>query len=86
MEIDDIAMASFEIKIEMVFLNDLTEKVKNSPWLRCDFDLRNSSVIQSQLLLNAVELGTIMPIHGHKGLSMTCVRIRGYFEECFYNA
>ncbi len=36
-------------------------------------------------MLNALEPGTVMPIHRHKGSSETCVCIRGRFEEYFYD-
>lgn len=66
-------------------LDDLTEKAKESPRLRCNLDLRNSADDQSQRMLNALEPGTVMPIHRHKDTSETCVCIRGHFEEYFYD-
>ena len=36
-------------------------------------------------MLNALEPGTVMPIHRHKSSSETCVCIRGHFEEYFYD-
>ena len=67
-------------------LDELTEKAKSSPRLRCNLDLRNSAEDKSQRMLNALEPGTIMPIHRHKGSSETCVCIRGHFEEYFYDS
>ena len=67
-------------------LEELTEKAKTSPRLRCNLDLRNSAEDKSQRMLNALEPGTIMPIHRHKGSSETCVCVRGHFEEYFYDA
>ena len=32
-------------------------------------------------MLNALEPGTVMPIHRHKGTSETCVCVRGHFED-----
>lgn len=66
-------------------LEELVAKAKASPRLRCNLDLRNSSNDQSQRMLNALEPGTIMPIHRHKETSETCVCIRGHFEEYFYD-
>ena len=66
-------------------LDELTDKAKASPRLRCNLDLRNSADDQSQRMLNALEPGTIMPIHRHKGSSETCVCVRGHFEEYFYD-
>ena len=67
-------------------LEELTEKAKFSPRLRANFDLRNSPDDKSQRMLNALEPGTVMPIHRHKGSSETCVCICGHFEEYFYDS
>lgn len=67
-------------------IDKLVEEAKASPRLRCNLDLRNSSEDQSQRMLNALEPGTVMPIHRHKDSSETCVCIRGHFEEYFYDS
>ena len=66
-------------------LDELTAKAKASERLRANLDLRNSADDQSQRMLNALEPGTVMPIHRHRGSSETCVCIRGHFEEYFYD-
>ena len=66
-------------------LDELTDKAKASPRLRLGLDLRNTPEDQSQRMLNALEPGTVMPIHRHKETSETCVCIRGHFEEYFYD-
>ena len=66
-------------------LDDLTEKAKASPRLRCNLDLRNSAEDQSQRMLNALEPGTIMPIHRHLSTSETVTCIRGHFQENLYD-
>ena len=66
-------------------LDELTAKAKESPRLRMAMDLRNSAEDQSQRMLNALEPGTVMPVHRHHGSSETCVCIRGHFEEYFYD-
>lgn len=66
-------------------LDELTEKAVASERLRANLDMRNSADDQSQRMLNALEPGTIMPIHRHKGSSETCICIRGHFEEYFYD-
>ena len=71
--------------IDKNILDELTEKAKANPRLRCNLDLRNSADDQSQRMLNALEPGTILPIHRHKETSETCVCIRGHFEEYFYD-
>lgn len=66
-------------------IEDLTDKAKANPRLRQSMDLRNSPADLSQRMLNAIEPGTVMPIHRHKDTSETCVCIRGHFEEYFYD-
>lgn len=72
--------------ITQEILDELTAKAKASERLRCNLDLRNSADDQTQRMLNALEPGTVMPIHRHKGSSETCICIRGHFEEYFYDA
>ena len=71
--------------IDVKILDSLTEQAKVNPILRQSMDLRNSPEDLSQRMLNALEPGTVMPIHRHKGSSETCVCIRGHFEEYFYD-
>lgn len=71
--------------ITQELLDSLTEQAKASPRLRCNLDLRNSPEDQSQRMLNALEPGTIMPIHRHCKSSETCVCVRGHFVEYFYD-
>ena len=71
--------------IDKNILDELTAKARENPRLRSNMDLRNSADDQSQRMLNALEPGTVMPIHRHKGSSETCVCIRGHFEEYFYD-
>ena len=66
-------------------LDELTDKAKNNPRLRQGMDLRNTPEDKSQRMLNALEPGTVMPIHRHKETSETCVCVRGHFEEFFYD-
>lgn len=71
--------------VDKALLDELCLKAKDNPRLRQSLDLRNSSEDQSQRMLNALEPGTVMPIHRHKDSSETCVCIRGHFEEYFYD-
>ena len=71
--------------ITSTILDELTAKAKASPRLRANYDLRNSAEDGSQRMLNAIEPGTVMPIHRHRNSSETCVCIRGHFEEYFYD-
>ena len=71
--------------IDQHILDELTAQAKASPRLRMNLDLRNSPADKSQRMLNAIEPGTVMPIHRHRGSSETVVCIRGHFEEYFYD-
>ena len=73
------------MKITQVLLDCLTEQAKASPRLRMHYDLRNSAEDLSQRMLNAIEPGTVMPIHRHKNTSETIVCVRGHFEEYLYD-
>ena len=48
-------------------LDELSAKAKENPRLRQSMDLRNSPEDGSQRMLNALEPGTVMPIHRHHG-------------------
>ena len=71
--------------IDNSLLDNLTTQAKASPRLRANLDLRNSLDDQSQRMLNAIEPGTLLPIHRHRDSSVTIVCIRGYFEEYYYD-
>ena len=72
--------------IDQSILDGLTAQAKASPRLRMNMDLRNSPEDQSQRMLNAIEPGTVLPIHRHRASSETVVCLRGHFEEYFYDA
>lgn len=66
-------------------LDDLTDQAKVSPRLRMNLDLRNSPSDHSQRMLNALEPGTVMPIHRHPDSSETVVVLRGKVKWLYYN-
>ena len=71
--------------IDSKTLDALTAQAQASPRLRKNLDLRNSPEDKSQRMLNAIEPGTVMPIHRHRTSSETVVCIRGHFEEYIYD-
>ena len=71
--------------INQALLDALTAQAKASPRLRMNFDLRNSPADQSQRMLNALEPGTVMPIHRHRTTSETVVVLRGKVKWLYYN-
>ena len=73
------------MKITQALLDELTEKAKVSPRLRMNLDLRNSDQDQSQRMLNAIEPGSVVPIHRHPTTSVTVVCLRGRLVEEYYS-
>ena len=71
--------------IDSTLLDSLTAQAKASPRLRMNYDLRNSSADGSQRMLNALEPGTVLPIHRHRGTSETVVILRGRATQYFYD-
>ena len=72
--------------VDQTVLDALTARAKESPRLRMNLDLRNSPADGSQRMLNAIEPGTVLPIHRHPTTSETVVCLRGHFQEYFYDA
>lgn len=71
--------------IDQKILDDLSAQAMASPRLRMNMDLRNSPSDGSQRMLNALEPGTVMPIHRHRASSETVVIIRGKIQWVFYD-
>ena len=66
-------------------LDELTAKAKASERLRTNLDLRNSAEDQSQRMLNALEVGTHVPIHRHLKTSETVICLEGCLDWVFYD-
>ena len=66
-------------------MDDLSAQAKANPRLRHAFDLRTTPEDQSQRILNAVEPGTILPIHRHRGSTETIIVLRGKVVQHYYN-
>lgn len=73
------------IEINKELLDSLTEQAKASPRLRMNLDLRTSEADTSQRMLNAIEPGSVVPIHRHQKTSETFVVLRGRLVEEFYD-
>ena len=73
------------MNITQQLLDKLTEEAKASPRLRMNMDLRNSAEDMSQRMLNALEPGTVLPIHRHHGSSETITILRGRIQWIFYD-
>ena len=73
------------MKIDNTLLDDLTAQAQASPRLRMNMDLRNSAADTSQRMLNAIESGSVVPIHRHQKTSETVIVCRGKVREEFYD-
>jgi hypothetical protein len=66
------------------FMASLLEEAMKSTRLRQNFDLRNGTEDTSQRMMNALQPGTVVPIHRHEQTSETVVCLCGKLEEIFY--
>ena len=73
------------MRITQTILDKLTVEAKASERLRMNMDLRDSSEDGSQRMLNAIEPGSILPIHRHQKTSETMVCLRGKLRVEYYD-
>lgn len=71
--------------IDNKILDELSAQAKANPRLRQSMDLRNNPEDLSQRMLNALEPGTVMPIHRHMASSETVTLLRGKIRWHFYD-
>ena len=71
--------------IDQKLMDDLSAQAKANPRLRQAYDLRTTPEDSSQRILNAVEPGTILPIHRHRGSTETIVVLRGKVVQRYYD-
>lgn len=67
------------------FFDRLAAQAQASPRLRMNYDLRNSERDQSQRMFNALQPGTVLPVHRHPTTTETVVILRGSFTEVFFD-
>ena len=73
------------MNIDKTLLDNLSFQAKSSPRLRMNMDLRDSAEDQSQRMLNALEPGTVLPIHRHRKTSETVAILRGRAVQYLYD-
>ena len=66
-------------------LDAVTINAKESERLRMNFNLHDSLDAKAQRLLNALEPGTLLPIHRHPHTAETYLLLRGSIRVLFYN-
>jgi len=71
--------------ITQELLDELTAKAKVSVRLRMHYDLRDSAEDDSMRMLNAIEPGTVIPVHRHRETSEDVIVLRGDVMEVLFN-
>ena len=71
--------------ITQQILDELSAKARASERLRMNMDLRNGPEDLSQRMLNALEPGTVMPIHRHPTKDESFVLLRGRVRVTTHN-
>jgi len=70
--------------IDKKLLDVVTSKAKVSERLRMNYNLHDSPDAKAQRLLNALEPGTVLPIHRHRATAETYIVLRGSIKVLFY--
>lgn len=71
--------------IDQALLDRVSEQAKVNPRLRMNYNFHDSPNAKAQRLLNALEPGTILPVHRHPHTSETYVLLRGRIKVFFYS-
>ena len=71
--------------IDNKLLNEVSERANASDRLRMNLNFHETLDAKAQRLLNALQPGTILPIHRHQHTSETYVLLRGQIRVMFYN-
>lgn len=66
-------------------LNEVTRQAQESPRLRMNHNFHDSLDAKAQRLLNALEPGTLLPIHRHPHTAETYLLLRGKIKVLYYN-
>lgn len=66
-------------------LDEVTERAKASERLRMNYNLHDSLEAKAQRLLNALEPGTLLPVHRHRHTAETYIVLRGVIKVLFYD-
>ena len=71
--------------IDKKLLDLVTERARASDRLRMNYNLHDSLEAKAQRLLNALEPGTLLPVHRHRNTAETYIVLRGCIRVMFYN-
>lgn len=71
--------------IDKKLLDDISSKAQTNERLRMNYNLHDSLDSKVQRLLNALEPGSVIPIHRHTQTDETYIVIRGQIEVVIYD-
>lgn len=71
--------------IDETLLDEVTQQAKDNPRLRMNHNFHKSLDAKAQRLLNALEPGTLLPIHRHPHTAETYLLLRGKVKVMYYN-
>ena len=66
-------------------LDRVTGEAKRSPRLRMNYNFHETLDAKAQRLLNALEPGTVLPVHRHCQTAETYLVLRGVIKVLFYD-
>ena len=72
--------------LDDALLNELEARAMQSPRLRMNLNLHDTLDAKAQRLLNALEPGTVIPIHRHRHTAETYAVLRGRIFVVFYDS
>lgn len=73
------------ITIDHLLLDRVSEQAKESPRLRMNYNFHQSLDEKCHRMLNAIEPGTVIPVHRHPDKDESFVVIRGKVRSTTYN-
>ena len=71
--------------IDNFLLDEVSHQAQSNPRLRMNHNFQDSMQSPSQRLLNALEPGTVLPIHRHALTDETYIVLRGKLWARFYD-
>ena len=71
--------------LDTQLLDTITAQAQESLRLRMNYNLHDSLEAKAQRLFNALEPGTVLPIHRHRHTAETYILVRGKMKVEYYN-
>ena len=72
--------------IDTFLLDKITAQAAASPRLRMNYNLHEGADAPAQRLLNALEPGTVLPVHRHNHTDETYILLRGKIDVMLYSS